>query len=125
MSMPQYIEVAVVGADQTTVRSLTKGAPISKPGIAPRYHLVSLSGSSSKKIKAFSDLKYDRVILWVALDKQSEAVCIDAIKTNESRPGFGRGFYDTHLPESLIIVGTKNDFLAVTSKIYEAFCATS
>lgn len=125
MSMPQYIEIAVVGADQKTVKSVTKGAPISQPGIAPKYHLVSLSDASSKRITKFSELSYDRVFVWVALDEESKSICESAIKNNERRSGFDRGFYNHHLPESLITVENKNDFLSTTKKIYEAFCATS
>ncbi len=43
MSMPQYIEITVVGADQKTVKSIPKGAPVSQSGIAQKYHFVSLS----------------------------------------------------------------------------------
>ncbi|ELH0894802.1 hypothetical protein Q9887_001683 [Vibrio fluvialis] len=125
MSMPQYIEIAVVGADQKTVKSVTKGAPVSQPGIAPKYHLVSLSDASSKRITKFSELNYDRVYVWIALDEESKSVCESAIQNNERRTEFDRGFYSHHLPESLIVVGNKNEFLSTTKKIYEAFCATS
>jgi len=125
MSMPQYIEIAVVGADQKIVKSITKGAPISQPGIAPKYHLVSLSEVTSKRLVNLAELNYERVLLWVSLDEQSKLACENAIKINEKRAGFDRGFYDQHLPESLIVVGTKNEFLATTKKIYEAFCETS
>ncbi|MCL2914282.1 hypothetical protein L2725_10935 [Shewanella corallii] len=123
--MPQYIEIAVVGADQKTVKSITKDAPVSQPGIAPKYHLVSLSDASSKRITKFSELNYDRVFVWVALDEESKLACEAAIKINDSRSSFERGFYNHHLPESLIMVGNENEFLATAKKIYEAFCATS
>jgi hypothetical protein len=49
MSMPQYLEVAVVGKEEKLVKTITKGVPISQPGIAPKYHLVSLSPATHKR----------------------------------------------------------------------------
>ncbi len=61
----------------------------------------------------------------MALDEESRKACENAIKVNESRQGYDRGFYNHHLPEPLVVAKNKEQFLAVTKTIYEAFCATS
>ena len=115
----------MVGKDEKLVKSITKGASISQPGVAPRYHLVSLSPATHKRITEFEKLDFEHVLVWIALDKESASKCEIAIKKNELRKKYERGFYDYHLPDSLLFANSKKEFLILTTKIYEAFCATS
>jgi hypothetical protein len=125
MSMPQYLEVAVVGKEEKLVKTITKGVPISQPGIAPKYHLVSLSPATHKRFTEFESLNFEHVLVWIALDKESASKCKIAINKNKSRKNYERGFYDYHLPDSLLFATSNKEFHLLTTKIYEAFCATS
>jgi hypothetical protein len=125
MSMPQYIEIAVVGATEKRVLEMTDGASIPESGIAPRYHLVSISSSNGGRCQDFSKLNYERVLYWVALDDESLKLCTEASAQNSSRKGFSRGFYSQYLPSSVIKVHSNQQFIEETHRITEAFCATS
>ncbi len=125
MSMPQYIEIAVVGATEETVSAMTAGAVLPNSGIAPRYHLLSLTIPDKGICQCFSDVNTDRVLYWVALDQESLLASQNASQHNSSRDGFSRGFYDSYLPETVVLVDDNQQFIAETRKIMEAFCATS
>ena len=75
MSMPQYIEIAVVSSDSEALRSITKGSRISQPGIAPKYHLVALDKPNGKRVIGLSELDSTRVLFWVALDEMAKDTC--------------------------------------------------
>ena len=73
MSMPQYIEIAVVASTEEQLKPLIKGAKIRQPSVAPKYLLLSLRKPSSKKVLYFSDLNPDHVLYWIAIN--DEAFC--------------------------------------------------
>ena len=125
MGMPQYIEVAVVGATEERVREMTSGASIPNSGIAPKYHLISIAFPSEGICQPFCDLITDRVLYWVALDEESFIASQKASAGNHAKEGFDRGFYDSYLPEVVIQVHSNQQFVDETHKITEAFCATS
>jgi hypothetical protein len=125
MSMPQYIEIAVVGETESRVKEMIRGVSLPTSGIAPKYHLISLALPSEGICQSFSKLNYDRVLYWVALDDKSFITCQKATDENRAKDGFCRGFYDTHLPEVVVQVRSNEQLINETHKIAEAFCATS
>ncbi|WP_193165837.1 hypothetical protein [Microbulbifer hainanensis] len=125
MSMPQYIEIVVVGATEEKLSEMVKGASMPNAGIAPKYHLVSLAASNEATYQLFADLDYDRVLYWIALDDESLIHCNRANAENCNRETYGRGFYDQYLPNSVVQVYSNQEFIEETHRIAGAFCATS
>jgi hypothetical protein len=125
MSMPQYIEIAVVASKSDTIRAITKGAKISEPGIAPRYFLASLDKPSGKRVINLSELESDRILFWIVLDDKAKSECEKLHLKNTKNIKYSRGFYDIHLPDPVIQVSSNSEFNKLIKVVYEAFCATS
>jgi hypothetical protein len=125
MSMPQYLEIAVVASNESGFGSIEKLDAVFKPGIAPQYKLVTLDAPKSPLVIHMNRLDHQRIGLWVALDDEAMRRCQAAYQELASRPGYSRGFYDDHLPTAVVQVKDQNEFRALTEKVWEAFCATS
>jgi hypothetical protein len=125
MSMPQYIEIAVVASSSEALQSVTKGARISEPGIAPKYFLVALDKPTGKRVIGLSELKHEHILLWVALDNSARHKCDELHQQNVGNKNYSRGFYDAHLPEPVVRVESNAEFKKKVAAIYDAFCATS
>lgn len=125
MSMPLYLEVAVVATDESSF-VLIRGIPaISKTGIAPRYRLAALHRPKVRDVTPFDDLAERSIGYWVALDDNAFAKCKEVFAKLASNPSYSRGFYDSHLPIAVVLVKTREEFGEITEKVFEAFCATS
>lgn len=125
MSMPQYLEIAVVASNEAELRPLEKLDAVEKTGIAPRYRFVTLDAPENPRVIHMDRLEQQQIGLWVALDDEAMSRCQAVYEELSSHPGYSRGFYDHHLPAAVVRVKDRDEFLALTEKVWEAFCATS
>ena len=68
MSMPLYLEVAVVATDESSFDLIRDIPAISKTGIAPRYMLAALRFPKDHDVIPFDDLTERSIGYWIALD---------------------------------------------------------
>ena len=125
MSMPLYIEIAVVSYNESGFKEIEGIDALSKTGIAPRYVLVTLDHPMKKGITQIDRLKHESIGLWVALDDDALSKSLQVYKDMSSRPNYSRGFYDYHLPTAVVRVDGHDEFKTLTERVWEAFCATS
>lgn len=103
MSMPQPIHVALIGSSAAIVGRAASAFRLGAPGIGAAY-LVSLEASSDTKFHRLSDVPVGLIHLWVALDRDSLAASRERHRTDANNPKYGRGYYDTSLPEACVLV---------------------
>lgn len=125
MSMPQYIEIAVVASSEDGLKLIEGIDAISETGIAPRYKLVTIHPPRGDGVTQFSQLNATRVGLWVALDDQSMRMCQRRYRLLSCLPWYGRGFYDESLPIAVVRIKDRGEFQALAKKVWDAFCASS
>lgn len=71
MSMPQYIEIAVVASNEEGFKPIEGIGALTKSGIAPRYKLATIHRPKSPGVTQLDHLPTKRIGLWVALDDES------------------------------------------------------
>jgi len=125
MSMPQYIEIAVVSSSINGFEPIQGVRALATAGIAPRYRLVTIHPPERHGVTHLDLLETAQIGLWVALDDESMHRCQELYTALSSRPGYSRGFYDDLLPVAVIRIKDLGEFLALTDKVMEAFCASS
>lgn len=123
--MPQYIEVAVVATDESGFKTIRDVPALSKTGVYPCYKLVTIGRPEDSSVTQISELELKCVGLWVALDDQAMTKCQSIFSELSSAPGYSRGFYDDLLPRAVIQVQEREEFVALTEMILEAFCESS
>lgn len=125
MSMPQPIYIAIVCSEIETLKYLRRRLPLSSPGIAPKFYLISLNGEANK-ITPLAELQNLQITSWVALDQDSVEFCrSQSVQAN-------RGFYDDLFPETLIEIKSKPDrkelvkeMKNLVDEVGTAFCRSS
>lgn len=117
--------IAVVSSNMASLKKITKGAKIFQPGVAPRYQLITLDGTEGKRIIRLEDIDCLRILLWIALDDTALTKCNEMNSRNLDNPNYSRGFYEQHLPNTVIKIDSHKEFQTQVEQISEAFCATS
>jgi len=118
MSMPAYLEVAVVASTERPLHQAASMPALNKKGVAPRYRLVSLDRPTTPGVEHFGSVPPEQIGFWVALDTEALDRC-------KALPAYPRGFYDHWLPERVAYVTSSTELEEVAAEIWEAFCATS
>lgn len=127
MSMPLPLSAVIVASSEADLGGIRKRVVgLRRPGIAPRYTLATLAkpGAFSKH-KHFPRLAPQEFALWIALDERALMAAEEAYKAAMNSNGYGRGFYDTHLPDPVCFAANEKELQALVDRAWEAFCATS
>lgn len=125
MSMPQYMEIAVVSVTEDGLALIDGIEAITRSGIAPRYRLVTIQLPQRPDVTPFGQLDDRQIKLWVALDDESMRRCRWRYRLLAARPGYDRGFYDQSLPVAVVRIKDRQAFEALTERVWDAFCASS
>ena len=128
MSMPQPIQVALVGSTVAQVAAAKKHFRLSAPGIGSAY-LSALDATPRGEVVPPSELPKALLTLWLCLDKDALAVAQHLHSQDAQNPRYGRGFYDEHFPQPCVLIETGPSSPKLLSdwarQIIEAWYATS
>ncbi|HCX82800.1 MAG TPA: hypothetical protein DHV01_14530 [Rhodoferax sp.] len=125
MSMPLSINVIIAAATEDAFAELKNIEGLQGTGISPRYWLAAIKQPTSDKVSTFDKAAHYRVGYWIALDEAAFSSCKDVFNQLSTQKGYSRGFYDSHLPNPVVLAHDAKELQEIVNYVLEAFCATS
>lgn len=125
MSMPLPLNVVIAAETEEAFVCVKKVEGLRVPGISPSYAFAVLTDTKSGKFIPFSGVDHSSIGYWIALDKTAFSRCQSIFHELKSKKGFSRGFYDSHLPEAVVLASNAEELQKTVNFVWEAFCATS